>query len=431
MNKYGLEININDIKMSLKDNIIGRNKKLKNIIKLLNSMDSHYSISLDGTWGSGKTFFLKQLQYIYESENVLPIEIDLDEKEIKKFKDDYLFIYYNAWENDNHSSGIESMLYYLVNVFSKSKDIVNPKEELKKFTMDKLKKVVEILSTGLIQKENLDNITTYSQLAEKIVTLEDKQKAVKSLLECILKDEKRIVLVIDELDRCKPSFAVEILETIKHFYSNDKITVLTATNITQLEETIKCYYGNNFNAYGYLEKFFDLVISINIENLDEYVRKYFEIYVNTNLPENITVALFKYFKFSYRQCNKYMNMYKLILNYINYDKNYSFSEQYLFESSIILPIALACKVHNNKMYTDFINGDGEYLIKEFFEYINHNNRESRYVEWIGEILKVSEEVKIEEVFRKRYHETVMLKSNYGYEFPFNEAIELLGDNIIV
>ena len=72
----------------------------------------------------------------------------------------------------------------------------------------------------------------------------------------------RLVVFIDELDRCKPSYAVQLLERIKHYLCDDGITFVFSVNLEELQHTIKHYYGEVFDACRYLDRFFDMRISL-------------------------------------------------------------------------------------------------------------------------------------------------------------------------
>ena len=61
-----------------------------------------------------------------------------------------------------------------------------------------------------------------------------------------------MLFFIDELDRCKPSFAVHLLEQLKHYISDERITFVFSVNLEQLQHTIKHYYGINFDSGRYL-----------------------------------------------------------------------------------------------------------------------------------------------------------------------------------
>ena len=81
-----------------------------------------------------------------------------------------------------------------------------------------------------------------------------------------------LVVMIDELDRCRPSYAIELLETAKHIFSVDHVMFALSTNRQQLEASIKGIYGDSFSASDYLERFFD--ISFHLPSVDR--RTYIE-----------------------------------------------------------------------------------------------------------------------------------------------------------
>ena len=72
-----------------------------------------------------------------------------------------------------------------------------------------------------------------------------------------------MILIVDELDRCNPYYATKLLETIKHFYNLSNVTVIIASNNKELQNTIKKQYGQNFNAYIYLNRFYDYIMTID------------------------------------------------------------------------------------------------------------------------------------------------------------------------
>ena len=67
-----------------------------------------------------------------------------------------------------------------------------------------------------------------------------------------------LMVMIDELDRCRPSYAVKLLEVAKHLFSADRIVFVLAVNCDQLAHSVKAQYGNDFDAEGYLRRFFDV-----------------------------------------------------------------------------------------------------------------------------------------------------------------------------
>jgi predicted KAP-like P-loop ATPase len=80
------------------------------------------------------------------------------------------------------------------------------------------------------------------------------------------KRQKPLVIIIDELDRCKPIFAVELLERIKHFFNVNHIVFLLVTNKNQLVKCIESIYGTQ-DGEIYLQKFIDFNFTL-INNID-------------------------------------------------------------------------------------------------------------------------------------------------------------------
>ena len=79
---------------------------------------------------------------------------------------------------------------------------------------------------------------------------------VKKILEKVTANTK-IIIMIDELDRCKPIFAIKLLETIKHLFNVKNMSFIFALDMTQLSYSIKKIYGTEIDASGYICRFFD------------------------------------------------------------------------------------------------------------------------------------------------------------------------------
>ena len=78
----------------------------------------------------------------------------------------------------------------------------------------------------------------------------------------LIPDNERLVIFIDELDRCRPTYAVKLHERVQRFFDNEKITFVFSVNLLELRNTIKKFYGANFDGDRYLDRFFDVIIPI-------------------------------------------------------------------------------------------------------------------------------------------------------------------------
>nr|CRH06319.1 Protein of unknown function [Candidatus Magnetococcus massalia] len=92
-----------------------------------------------------------------------------------------------------------------------------------------------------------------------IALIEEFKELLSSLPESINQDgTKPLIIIVDELDRCKPSFAVDMLEKIKHLFSVKNVMFVLVMNKQQLEESVRAIYGANIDANTYLQKFINI-----------------------------------------------------------------------------------------------------------------------------------------------------------------------------
>ena len=71
-----------------------------------------------------------------------------------------------------------------------------------------------------------------------------------------------LVIVIDELDRCRPDYALQLLEVIKHFFSVDHVHFVLGVNLSALENSVRARYGKDIDAFMYLQKFISFRVSL-------------------------------------------------------------------------------------------------------------------------------------------------------------------------
>lgn len=72
-------------------------------------------------------------------------------------------------------------------------------------------------------------------------------------------ENKKIIIMVDELDRCKPTFAIELLEVIKHLFDVENMVFIFALDIKQLSYSVQSVYGTGIDSTGYLCRFFDYI----------------------------------------------------------------------------------------------------------------------------------------------------------------------------
>lgn len=147
-----------------------------------------------------------------------------------------------------------------------------------------------------------------------------------------------------------------MLEKIKHYFSNRKVTFVFSINSEELVNTIRKYYGQDFDSSRYLDRFFDL--RMDIPKLD--IEKYFELIgFNTSRSSNIQDLIIKEiinkFGFEMREISRYMKLIK-VASYAQAHNNYLIDDTYRFINACITPVILGVKLYNTKMYYEMIDG---------------------------------------------------------------------------
>jgi hypothetical protein len=111
-------------------------------------------------------------------------------------------------------------------------------------------------------------IEDHKKRRTEISELRDSLSALSS--DC---ESKRLVIVIDELDRCRPDFALGVLEVIKHFFGTDGTIFAIVSNSAQLESSVRHRYGLGTDARTYLRRFYDLRVDYVLNYKDSHGTK--------------------------------------------------------------------------------------------------------------------------------------------------------------
>ena len=84
--------------------------------------------------------------------------------------------------------------------------------------------------------------------------------------------QRPLVFFIDELDRCRPSFAIELLERVKHLFDVKNIVFVLSIDKKQLEAITAAVYGERIDALEYLRRFIDLDFYLPLPHTKDYTK---------------------------------------------------------------------------------------------------------------------------------------------------------------
>lgn len=346
----------------LNENLLNRNENLYALINFINGIEGQMILNIDGAWGTGKSVFLRQLEYVSSAEDYIKSQSSVYKTIVEEFKENYFVLYFNSWEHDLYNNPMESLLSELLMKIASEEGLEDKIDSIKDEISEKLKKIGGKLFSRGIKKITADVIVLEDLTepkednAPKITSINTQKQAIDGLIQklsSISITDKRILIIVDELDRCKPSYAVELLEVIKHFFTHDDVVFLFGTNKSELEHTIKSLYGQGFNGYKYLNRFFDFEFSLPNIDKDKYIdRKYSD---DSNLLlHDFTKYSIEYFNLSMRDIER---LYALI-NVLGNKKNYQNNQDFIFIDFVIVVYAICLKIDNGNSYKEFMGGQG-------------------------------------------------------------------------
>ena len=246
---------------------------------------SNIVMAIDSSWGTGKTTFIDMWSN------------KLNENNNNKFN----IIKFNAWENDFVDEPLSALVYNLINadLYSNHRNNTRIQDAFKTIETS----VMKIVSSGIKykirkavgpdasdeigdlidevkktvidgEKELLDGDISLSKevlrFNQKYTEYKNALLEIKNALR-IITERKKLVFFIDELDRCRPLFAIRLLESVKHIFDAENVIFVFALDMEQLSYSVKCVYGQGMDACGYLCRFFDFISKMPTPELREYI----------------------------------------------------------------------------------------------------------------------------------------------------------------
>lgn len=245
--------------------LIGREEVVDRIFSLVKNLKKgkNFCLALDGEWGSGKTFVMKMLEQKFGKPQ------------------GYVVIKYDAWANNFYGDPLIAILSCLLDGIDEKlylvEDYKTKISTTAKLTAERIAKcskvanalheicegVREAIATfhNPIDTTKLEDFKSYQKLLRDTKAILNK---ITEIEEYRSKQTKLIILV-DEIDRCLPDEQLRILERVHHLFDVKNCAVICAINKTRMIQNIE---GNCENDSGteYLRKFFDYTYRIEIDS---------------------------------------------------------------------------------------------------------------------------------------------------------------------
>jgi hypothetical protein len=255
-----------------KHDALQRKPLVKFVTDILSKANGPFVMALDAPWGSGKTTFVRMLEAQLKSA-------------------EFACIYFNAWKVDY----LTDPLVALVSAIEQIEPIPSPEGAQLRDQLKRMRRVTGVVAKrGLVAAAKAATIgvldldkefeTIASELAAGVTAdVVDDFKREKELLERFRLElagaveqlpavgkKPTLIFIVDELDRCRPTFAIELLERIKHLFDVPNVVFLLALDKRQLEAITACVYGERIDAPEYLRRFIDLEYALPMPATDGF-----------------------------------------------------------------------------------------------------------------------------------------------------------------
>ena len=352
------------------NDLLDRKKPAEVLTQLVDGIDGPCVLTIDAPWGAGKTTFLKMWSQHLRNKGFPIVE-------------------FNAWETDHAedpfvalAAELEKGLKELGDGSFKEK-VKDTMEAAKKVALRAIPGVIRIVTAGvvdvqpLIEKEagNLlaayaeSRLDRYKESEESIKVFQDKLQAMASSLAQSTKHP--LMVVIDELDRCRPSYAVSLIESAKHLFEADHVVFVLAVNRAQLAHSIKALYGDEFDAAGYLRRFFDIDFRLPEPNRKSFIQeilKKMQIEGHFNLLKDF----FGSSDLSLRQIDQVIHHFGLVMASLQNDQDFF---------HLVVEVALVIRTIDRDRYWQFVHGNirDEELVDAIYERVGTTDRFFEYL----------------------------------------------------
>ncbi|WP_083567500.1 P-loop NTPase fold protein [Hyphomicrobium sp. CS1GBMeth3] len=341
-----------------------------------------YVLNLDAGWGQGKTYFLERFKQ------------DLSER--------YSVAYVNAWEDDHADDPLIAMMIAIETALiakgkKASKTLAAVKRASGKIAVTAAKHAAIGLTKRLIGQEGIDDISeaisdaaasqieeSSEEAVEDIVghyadaalqkfeiakeTITDFKQKLSKAIE--LKSVRRpFFVLVDELDRCRPSYAIALLERVKHLFDIEDIVFVVATDTEQLRHAVSAIYGSGFDGSGYLLRFFDRTYKFATPDPNDFIATQFGQY---QVPDDLlsspvlndhvgyTSGVAQAFKLSLREIERCMDVLRSAITIWPYQ-----SKGARLELAYLLPLTVAYCRSDKSLFDSLARFDAGELQKQW------------------------------------------------------------------
>lgn len=252
---------------------LDRRASVEALASLLDALSGPFVLAINSPWGTGKTTFVRMLKAFLESKG-------------------FFCLYFNAWETDFTTDPLVAFLGEMDQLMKNHRPKGKALDKTKKIATLLAKKVLPVASKiatgGLLDLDAFTEEALTELASDSVADAVDAYSAKKSLIEKFHKslsesikklqaDNKKpeLIIFVDELDRCRPTFAVQLLERVKHLFNVSNVMFVISLDKQQLAVSLSAVYGAGINSEEYLRRFIDLEYTLPKASAEAFTKHLF------------------------------------------------------------------------------------------------------------------------------------------------------------
>lgn len=253
---------------------LNRKESVEALTNFISNLNGPFVIAIDSPWGTGKTTFVKMWQSYLANKKIASL-------------------YFNSWQSDFSTDPLVAFVAEISDLMEetqKGNGSYKPHlNKARKFATALAKRALptalRLGTAGLINLDDLSEEVIGDAAATNISDAIDLYSAEKNLMEqfheklsATIKTleetghHSTLIVFIDELDRCRPTYAIDLLERIKHLFNIENVIFVIAIDKEQLSVSLKGVYGEGLNTNEYLRRFIDLEFTLPKANSESFTK---------------------------------------------------------------------------------------------------------------------------------------------------------------
>ena len=246
------------------DDFLNRKRISESLSKALERIEDPLVVAFNGPWGTGKSHFLKRWVGAHTKQN----------------QGTALTLYFDAFAHDYLSDPLIALVgaistrlpnkekSKLDKIKAAASKLIKPSARvgLSMVTFGATEALGDLGDAAALAIQNESNIALekfWEKEEGRQAAMEEFRFAIDALTTLDGgKTSRPFIIVVDELDRCRPDYSLEILEIIKHFFNVPKVHFVLGVNLVALENSVRARYGHEIDSTKYLQKFLSFTISL-------------------------------------------------------------------------------------------------------------------------------------------------------------------------